>query len=51
MAVGGVAIYAEMKRLKHSYWFDAAFFASMFGAFYFLWTIREADDFAYSWPS
>ncbi len=40
-----------MKRMKHSYWFDLAFVAAITAVFTFLWNIREADDFAYSWPA
>lgn len=51
MAVGGIAIRAEISKLKHSYWFDAAFVLSIAAAFLFLWNIREADDFSASWPT
>lgn len=50
MGVGGVAIYAEMKQVKRSYWFDFVFLTTIVTIFTFLWNIREADDFAYSWP-
>lgn len=40
-----------MKKIRHSYWFDAAFVVSIVATFAFLWNVREADDFAYSWPT
>lgn len=48
--IGAWYAWEEKHGPKIRLWKDFAVIALTAGLFYFLWEIREADDYAYSWP-
>lgn len=50
-AFGGLIVKAESRKMRKSYWFDAAFVVSLVAVYAFLWDIREAGDFDYAFPA
>lgn len=49
MIVAGILIWREKKHNHHSRWYDMFFVLIGSGLLYFLWRIRGAGDFDYSW--
>jgi peptidoglycan/LPS O-acetylase OafA/YrhL len=49
IVVSWILVWQEKHHMKHSLWYDTSFLAITFGLFYFLWHIREAGDFDYTW--
>ncbi|MDD5376843.1 MAG: acyltransferase [Candidatus Gracilibacteria bacterium] len=49
MIVAGVLIWREKNHSPHSRWYDMLFILVGFGLLSFLWHIRGAGDFDYSW--
>lgn len=49
--VAGILVWKEKTHISHSLWYDAIFSLLSVGLLIFLWNIREAGDFMYTWLS
>lgn len=49
VGVSGILVWQEKHHTPHSYWNDFLYILIAVGLFSFLWIIREAGDFDYTW--